>query len=140
MGGIIMSGFVSKQPNGKYCRFSTTTDCLSHINMTFDDYTNVVMQMQHLNETAAQKEAKEVFTYYLRPFDDVLSSFSPENISEKSLVETVRKMCDPNGTYEELEYEIIEKIEYEDDEEFDKASQSLEEKAREISGIGYRHK
>ena len=33
-----MGSFICKQPNGKYCRFSTVVDTLTHINMTEDEY------------------------------------------------------------------------------------------------------
>lgn len=134
-----MSGFISKQPNGKYCRFSTTVDSLTHINMTFDDYVNVVMQLQHLNEELAKKEAQDVFKYYLRPFDEVLNSFTPENISEKTLIDIVKQMCDPNGKYKELEYEMIE-FKYSNNNEFDIAKQALTERASEISNGAHHHK
>ena len=52
-----MAGFVSKQPNGKYCRFSSVVDCPTDINMTFEDYVKVVMRTQHLNEEYARIEA-----------------------------------------------------------------------------------
>ena len=39
-----MAGFVSKQPNGLYCRFSTVTDCPTAWNMTREDYINMKMQ------------------------------------------------------------------------------------------------
>ena len=35
-----MGAFIAKQPNGKYCRFSTIVDCPTHINMTKEDYIN----------------------------------------------------------------------------------------------------
>ena len=33
-----MAGFISKQPNGLYCRFSTVVDCPTDWNMTEEDY------------------------------------------------------------------------------------------------------
>lgn len=39
-----MGGFIAKQPNGKYCRFSSVVDCPTHINMTFEDYVKVIME------------------------------------------------------------------------------------------------
>ena len=44
-----MAGFVSKQPNEFYCRFSIVTDSPTAWNMTREDYINMIMQ-----------EAKEV--------------------------------------------------------------------------------
>ena len=33
-----MGAFISKQPNGLYCRFSTIVDTITHYNMTESDY------------------------------------------------------------------------------------------------------
>ena len=33
-----MLAFICKQPNGKYCRFSTILETVTHINMTEDEY------------------------------------------------------------------------------------------------------
>ena len=49
-----MAGFVSKQPNGLYCRFSTVTDCPTAWNMTREDYINMKMQ-------EAKEDAEDVF-------------------------------------------------------------------------------
>ena len=81
-----MAGFISKQPNGKYCRFSTIIDCPTDINMTFEDYVLVVMRNQHLNEERAIVEATDVFNHHLQPFERVLRAFYPNNLSEKSFL------------------------------------------------------
>lgn len=39
-----MAGFIAKQPNGLYCRFSSVVDTITHDNMTFDDYVKVIME------------------------------------------------------------------------------------------------
>lgn len=49
-----MAGFVSKQPNGLYCRFSSVTDCPTAWNMTREDYINMKMQ-------EAKEDAEDVF-------------------------------------------------------------------------------
>ena len=87
-----MAGFISKQPNGKYCRFSTIIDCPTDINMTFEDYVKVVMRVQHLDEEYARIEAQKVFSCYLRSFDEVLRRFIPNNLSERSLRFSKTKM------------------------------------------------
>lgn len=38
-----MAGFISKQPNGLYCRFSSVTDCPTAWNMMREDYINMKM-------------------------------------------------------------------------------------------------
>ena len=35
-----MAGFIVKQPNGLYCRFSTVVDCPTHYNITKEYYLN----------------------------------------------------------------------------------------------------
>lgn len=136
-----MAGFISKQPNGKYCRFSTIVDCPTDINMTFEDYVLVVMRNQHLNEERAIVEATDVFNHHLQPFERVLRAFYPNNLSEKSFLELVKKMCDPNGVYELVDEKgTIEKIEYENDDELNAHCIEFENKAREIAGLGPRKK
>lgn len=39
-----MAGFVSKQPNGLYCRFPSVMDCPTAWYMTREDYINIKMQ------------------------------------------------------------------------------------------------
>lgn len=39
-----MAGFISKQPNGLYCRFSTVVDCPTDWNMTEEDYVELYKQ------------------------------------------------------------------------------------------------
>ena len=102
-----------KQPNGKYCRFSTIVDCPTDINMTFEDCVLVVMRNQHSNEERAIVEVTDVFNYQLQHFERVLRAFYPNNLSEKSFLELVKKMCDPNGVYELVDEKgTIERIEY----------------------------
>ena len=60
-----MAGFISKQPNGLYCRFSTVTDCPTAWNMTREDYINMKMQ-------EAKEDAEDVLDNYLKPFDMVV--------------------------------------------------------------------
>lgn len=57
-----MAGFISKQPNGLYCRFSSVTDCPTAWNMTREDYINMKMQ-------EAKEDAEDVLDNYLKPFD-----------------------------------------------------------------------
>ena len=66
-----MAGFIAKQPNGLYCRFSTIVDTVTHSDMTEEDYVNVIMERGY-NKEYAKKEAREVINDYLRPFRRVL--------------------------------------------------------------------
>lgn len=71
-----MAGFISKQPNGLYCRFSSVVDCPTHWNMTREDYINIKMQ-------EAKEEAEDVLDNHLKPFELVLESFRNDNMTDK---------------------------------------------------------
>ena len=64
-----MAGFISKQPNGLYCRFSSVTDCPTAWNMTREDYINMKMK-------EAKEDAEDVLDNYLKPFDMVVDMLS----------------------------------------------------------------
>ena len=70
-----MAGFIAKQPNGLYCRFSTITDCPTHWNMTREDYIDMKMQ-------EAKEEAEDVLDNYLKPFSLVVNNFIDNNMTE----------------------------------------------------------
>lgn len=71
----VMAGFIAKQPNGLYCRFSTVTDCPTDWNMTAEDYIELCKQN-------AEIEAKKVLEKYIQPFDSVKNSFLPTNMTK----------------------------------------------------------
>lgn len=71
-----MAGFISKQPNGLYCRFSSVVDCPTHWNMTREDYINMKMQ-------EAKEEAEDVLDNCLKPFELVLESFRNDNMTDE---------------------------------------------------------
>lgn len=92
-----MAGFIAKQPNGLYCRFSTIVDCPTHINMTKEDYLN------NVTGTVANKEqGQKILDRYLQPFQEVVDKYKPLNMSEKEFDELLEKVSNEN----ELEYEI----------------------------------
>ena len=80
-----MAGFVSKQPNGLYCRFSTVVDCPTDWNMTAEDYIELCKQK-------AEREAKEVLENYLQPFEMVKERFYPNNMSQKEFEEFLKEV------------------------------------------------
>lgn len=84
-----MAGFIAKQPNGLYCRFSTIVDAPTHYNMTFEDYINLIKERGYDHE-AAVKEAKEVIEYHLKPFEEVIERFVPNNMSEEVFKEWLK--------------------------------------------------
>lgn len=94
-----MGGFIAKQPNGKYCRFSSVVDCPTHINMTFDDYVEVIMERGY-QRWRAEKEAKEIFGSDLQPFQEVIDHFIPNNMTQEEFNGYLEKMNDKNAKYE----------------------------------------
>ena len=95
-----MGGFIAKQPNGKYCRFSTVVDCPTHINMTFEDYVKVIMERGY-QEWKAREEAQDIIDNYLYPFEAVIEYFTPNNMTQKEFEKYIEKMKEPDGKYEE---------------------------------------
>ena len=96
-----MGGFIAKQPNGKYCRFSTVVDCPTHINMTFEDYVKVIMERGN-QEWKAREEAEEIIENYLFPFEEVIDRFIPNNMSPKDFKECLEKCKSTEAVFEEL--------------------------------------
>lgn len=71
-----MGSFISKQPNGLYCRFSTVVDCPTHYNMTEEEYIEMCAEK-------AREEARKTLRDHLRPFEEVIESFYPANMTEE---------------------------------------------------------
>jgi hypothetical protein len=71
-----MGAFISKQPNGLYCRFSTIVDCPTDWNMTEEDYIELCKQK-------AEEEARNTLERYLRPFEWVQEYFHPNNMTNE---------------------------------------------------------
>jgi hypothetical protein len=92
-----MGAFITKQPNGLYCRFSTVVDCPTHINMTKEDYINICMER-------AREEAEEVLENYTRPFEWIEEYFHPNNMSKKEFKECLNKMELPK---EDVKMEVL---------------------------------
>lgn len=86
-----MAGFIAKQPNGLYCRFSTVVDTVTNWNMTEEDYVRVLM-MRGCDEIQATIEAREVIEDYLQPFSEVLKCFTPINDTVEEFTEWVKSV------------------------------------------------
>lgn len=71
-----MGAFISKQPNGLYCRFSTVVDCPTDWNMTEEDYVEYCAEK-------AREEARIVLQKHLRQFEQVIDCFMPYNMTEE---------------------------------------------------------
>ena len=99
-----MAGFVSKQPNGLYCRFSSVTDCPTAWNMTREDYINMKMQ-------EAKEDVEDVLDNYLKPFDMVVDLYYPYNMTKEEFWNsTLRYIYALWQPYCELEKQKIEGI------------------------------
>ena len=73
-----MSGFISKQPNGQYCRFSTVVEAPTHWNMSRADY------IDHCVEKA-KAEAEDVLDNYLKPFEMIINLTTNLNMTGAEL-------------------------------------------------------
>jgi len=83
-----MGAFIAKQPNGRLCRFSSVVDCITHYNMTEDDYIEMCAEN-------ARKEARyrlEKDKHFLYPFSTVKEHFIPNNMSEKEFEDICLEM------------------------------------------------
>ena len=80
-----MGAFISKQPNGKYCRFSTVVDTITHYNMTEEEYIEMCAER-------ARKEARDVLERYTRPFQQVIDWFYPNNDTQQQFAEKLKEM------------------------------------------------
>lgn len=82
-----MAGFIARQPNGLFCRFSTVVDCPTHINMTREDYLN------NLTGTVSSKQqGEDILENHLQPFQLVIDKFSPLNMTECEFRNLVKSM------------------------------------------------
>ena len=86
-----MGSFISRQPNGLLCRFSSVVDTVTHHNMTDAEYIEMCADR-------GRKEAIEVINEYLRPFDEVKDSFVPNNMTEKEFKELINEMSNQVNT------------------------------------------
>lgn len=80
-----MGAFISRQPNGLLCRFSTIVDCLTHYNMTEEDY------IEECAERAREK-ARRTLEYNLKPFEWIEEYFVPNNMTEEEFDNILKEM------------------------------------------------
>ena len=86
-----MGAFIARQPNGLLCRFSSIVDCITHYNMTEEDY--IEMEAEK-----AREEARNVINNYLKPYELIDEYFVPNNMTQdefeaikKEMEQTVKK-------------------------------------------------
>lgn len=80
-----MAGFITKQPNGLLCRFSSVVDCPTHWNMTEEDYIEYCAER-------AREEARFVLQHKLRPFEWLFEHFAPHNMTVEEFKKVVKDM------------------------------------------------
>lgn len=83
-----MGAFIVRQPNGLLCRFSTIVDCITHYNMTEEEY--IEMQAEK-----AREEARNVISNYLRPYELIDEYFVPNNMTQKEFESIKKEMEHP---------------------------------------------
>ena len=80
-----MGSYICKQPNGKYCRFSTVVDTVTNWNMTKEDYIE-------LCKKKAEREAIDVLKNYLQPFERIKKDFCPNNTTQEKFDKILKEM------------------------------------------------
>lgn len=83
-----MAGFISRQPNGLLCRFSSVVDTITHYNMTEEEYIEMCVER-------ARAEAREVLQKHLKPFSWVKNYFAPNNMSTEAFNKILEEMSLP---------------------------------------------
>lgn len=83
-----MGSFISRQPNGLLCRFSTVVDTVTDYNMTDEEYIEMCAEK-------ARKEARDTIENYIRPFEMVKEYFRPNNNTRKEFKKLIEEMSNP---------------------------------------------
>lgn len=80
-----MGAFISRQPNGRLCRFSTVVDCITHYNMTEEDYIEMCAER-------AREEARYIIDHHLVPFERVIQDTRFYNMTKEEFEMIREKM------------------------------------------------
>lgn len=83
-----MGSFISKQPNGLLCRFSTVVDCPTHWNMSIEDYKDLCAEW-------AREEAEDAVENHLKPFDWIEEYFCPYNMTQEEFDKFLKDTSTP---------------------------------------------
>lgn len=89
-----MGRMIVKQPNGKYCCFSTVVDCPTVINMTEEEYIQLRI---HEAIDKAIEDAKDTLKHYVHTMDEMDKSFRNTNMAKKKYEQLKEEMKDENG-------------------------------------------
>lgn len=94
---------ICKQPNGKYCIYSTVIDMPMCINMTIDDfYKNTTKETQRQFDLSDFENAPTLQSIYKKRYNLEEITADDFDMSEERFAETMRKMSDENGVFEKL--------------------------------------
>jgi hypothetical protein len=85
-----MGGYICKQPNGLYCRFSTVVDTITDYNMTEEEYINMCMEK-------AKEDAIDTLKNRLVPFERIKDDFRPDNYTINNFIKLLKEMGDNEG-------------------------------------------
>ncbi len=80
-----MGAFVTRQPNGLLCRFSSIVDCPTHYNMTDEEYIEMCAER-------AREEARDVLENYLKPFEWVSDYFRANIMTQEEFEKALQEM------------------------------------------------
>ena len=105
-----MGAFISRQPNGKLCRFSTVVDTVTHWDMTEEEYIELCAEK-------ARREARDIIDNYMEPFEEVKKSFWPNNHTIEEFNKILHAMGDEEGLGKERENAIRAEIKRNEEED-----------------------
>ena len=89
-----MSSCICKQPNGLYCRYSSVVETMTDINMTFEDYIELVRKRDKCTIEQATETVKDIFENFLEDYEEVenrISTLNETGMSRKALIEKMHK-------------------------------------------------
>lgn len=82
-----MGAFIARQPNGLLCRFSSVVDCITHYNMTEEEY------IEFRAECAREEARFDLHNkHFIKPYELVLERTLFNNITEKKFLKIRREM------------------------------------------------
>lgn len=93
-----MAGFIAKQPNGLYCRYSSVVDNITHYNMTEEDYIEFYVER-------AKEEAREILEHAV-PFEMVVSALYPDTKRDLRKMNDILKECGSKVLLKEEDYDF----------------------------------
>ena len=89
-----MGRFLVKQPNGRYCLFSTIVDCPTYVNLTEEDYVQIYLRKAENDVREYLQQLKE-HPELTPSFEEMDKYFHPNNMSEKEYKEYKEIMTKP---------------------------------------------